>query len=254
MKQNKHEIFLHGGMSNASAVSNPRIAESSTALGRHSGPRRRLGVCPNSSMLVAAVRAVWPPMRLRLVVTTAISLFLLLLFLASAFADVESAAALHTEASQPETTPGPCHACEQELRSLKRKLRRLRRGLARGQRAPRRRHGPLRERAPQARGPREQSTIHSYDPQELHATGILLPTGLKIGSRRLQQQPNLTADSAGNKCAASEQRFCPKTSVVTVSSVELPWSKPLVRTRETMIGNLVASSMNNFHASRCARR
>jgi hypothetical protein len=213
-----------------------------------------LGSRSNSSMLVAAVRAVWPPMRLRLVATTAISLFLLLLFLASAFADVESAAALHTEASQPETTPGPCHACEQELRSLKRKIRRLRRGLARGQRAPRRRHGPLRERAPQARGPREQSTIHSYDPQELHATGIFLPTGLKIGSRRLQQQPNLTADSAGNKCAASEQRFCPKTSVVTVSSVELPWSKPLVRTRETMIGNLVASSMNNFHASRCARR
>ena len=56
-------------------------------------------------------------------------------------------------------------------------------------------------------------------------------------------------DPAGRDCPV-ETRLCPST-LVTTSTVSLPWTKTLVRTRETAIGNLVAASMGGFLKARC---
>ncbi len=56
-------------------------------------------------------------------------------------------------------------------------------------------------------------------------------------------------DPAGRDCPV-ETRLCPST-FVTTSTVSLPWTKNLVRTRETAIGNLVAFSMGAFLKGRC---
>jgi hypothetical protein len=57
------------------------------------------------------------------------------------------------------------------------------------------------------------------------------------------------ADLAGKEFPA-ETRLCPTVTLVTTSTVSLPFSKPLVRSRETLIANLVASSMYLFLAAR----
>ncbi len=69
-------------------------------------------------------------------------------------------------------------------------------------------------------------------------------------SRTLQQSnPDPT-----DQCAA-EQRVCPSIgTIITTSAIALPFSKPLVRTRETLVGNLVATSMLQFMAARWALR
>ena len=56
-------------------------------------------------------------------------------------------------------------------------------------------------------------------------------------------------DPAGRDCPV-ETRLCPST-LVSTSTVSLPWTKTLVRTRETAIGNLVADSMGGFLKMRC---
>jgi hypothetical protein len=56
-------------------------------------------------------------------------------------------------------------------------------------------------------------------------------------------------DPAGTDCPV-ETRLCPST-LVTTSTVSLPWTKTLVRSRETAIGNLVANSMFLHMAARC---
>ena len=56
-------------------------------------------------------------------------------------------------------------------------------------------------------------------------------------------------DPAGRDCPV-ETRLCPST-LVTTSTVSLPWTKALVRSRETAIGNLVAGSMVAFLRGRC---
>ena len=56
-------------------------------------------------------------------------------------------------------------------------------------------------------------------------------------------------DTAGRDCPV-ETRLCPST-LVTTSTVALPWTKVLVRSRETAIGNLVATSMGIFLHTRC---
>ena len=56
-------------------------------------------------------------------------------------------------------------------------------------------------------------------------------------------------DPAGRDCPV-ETRLCPST-LVTTSTVSLPWTKNFVRTRETAIGNLVADSMGGFLKMRC---
>jgi hypothetical protein len=56
-------------------------------------------------------------------------------------------------------------------------------------------------------------------------------------------------DPAGRDCPV-ETRLCPST-LVTTSTVSLPWTKTLVRSRETAIANLVASSMGAFLSARC---
>ena len=56
-------------------------------------------------------------------------------------------------------------------------------------------------------------------------------------------------DPAGRDCPV-ETRLCPST-LVTTSTVSLPWTKTLVRSRETAIGNLVAGSMVAFLRARC---
>ena len=56
-------------------------------------------------------------------------------------------------------------------------------------------------------------------------------------------------DPAGRDCPV-ETRLCPST-LVTTSTVSLPWTKNFVRTRETGIGNLVADSMGGFLKMRC---
>ncbi len=71
----------------------------------------------------------------------------------------------------------------------------------------------------------------------------------RAASRTLQQS-DIGPDSNGRECAA-EQRVCPSTATsITTSVITLPFSKPLVRTRETLIGNLVATSMLQFMAAR----
>jgi hypothetical protein len=56
-------------------------------------------------------------------------------------------------------------------------------------------------------------------------------------------------DPAGRDCPV-ETRLCPST-VVTTSTVSLPWTRLLARSRETAIGNLVAGSMGSFLSARC---
>ena len=56
-------------------------------------------------------------------------------------------------------------------------------------------------------------------------------------------------DPAGRDCPV-ETRLCPST-LVTTSAVSLPWTKTLVRSRETAIANLVAASMAAFLNARC---
>jgi 5'-nucleotidase len=56
-------------------------------------------------------------------------------------------------------------------------------------------------------------------------------------------------DPAGRDCPV-ETRLCPS-ALVTTSTVSLPWTKNLVRSRETAIGNLVAASMAVFLNARC---
>ena len=51
-------------------------------------------------------------------------------------------------------------------------------------------------------------------------------------------------DPAGRDCPV-ETRLCPST-LVTTSTISLPWTKTLVRSRETAVANLVASSMAAF--------
>jgi ABC-type phosphate transport system substrate-binding protein len=40
---------------------------------------------------------------------------------------------------------------------------------------------------------------------------------------------------------------------ITSSDIELPWAEKLVRSRETLIGNLVADALHDFLVSRCSR-
>ena len=56
-------------------------------------------------------------------------------------------------------------------------------------------------------------------------------------------------DPAGRDCPV-ETRLCPST-LVSTSTISLPWTKTLVRSRETAIGNLVALSMGAFLKGRC---
>ena len=56
-------------------------------------------------------------------------------------------------------------------------------------------------------------------------------------------------DPAGRDCPV-ETRLCTST-LVTTSAVSLPWTKTLVRSRETAVANLVASSMAALLSSRC---
>jgi 2',3'-cyclic-nucleotide 2'-phosphodiesterase (5'-nucleotidase family) len=56
-------------------------------------------------------------------------------------------------------------------------------------------------------------------------------------------------DPAGRDCPV-ETRLCPS-ALVTTSTVSLPWTKTLVRSRETAIANLVAASMFVHLTARC---
>ena len=56
-------------------------------------------------------------------------------------------------------------------------------------------------------------------------------------------------DPAGRDCPV-ETRLCPST-LVTTSAVSLPWTKTLVRSRETAIANVVAASMAALLSARC---
>ncbi len=56
-------------------------------------------------------------------------------------------------------------------------------------------------------------------------------------------------DPAGRDCPV-ETRLCTST-LVTTSAVSLPWTKTLVRSRETAVANLVASSMAALLSARC---
>ena len=56
-------------------------------------------------------------------------------------------------------------------------------------------------------------------------------------------------DPAGRDCPV-ETRLCPST-LVTTSTVSLPWTKTLVRSRETGIGTVVTNSMGGVLSARC---
>ena len=56
-------------------------------------------------------------------------------------------------------------------------------------------------------------------------------------------------DPAGRDCPV-ETRLC-RSALVTTSTVSLPWTKTLVRSRETAIANVVAASMAAFLNARC---
>jgi 2',3'-cyclic-nucleotide 2'-phosphodiesterase (5'-nucleotidase family) len=56
-------------------------------------------------------------------------------------------------------------------------------------------------------------------------------------------------DPTGRDCPV-ETRLCPST-LVTTSAVSLPWTNTLVRSRETAIANLIATSMHIYLAARC---
>jgi hypothetical protein len=64
----------------------------------------------------------------------------------------------------------------------------------------------------------------------------------------------VTAIAIAHAAAEPAGKDCPTTTLVTTSTVSLPFSKPLVRSRETLIGNLVASSMRFFLAARYVAR
>jgi hypothetical protein len=92
----------------------------------------------------------------------------------------------------------------------------------------------------------------ALDGQEMGGVGTGVTEMRRAASRTLQQS-DIGVDPA-DQCAA-EQRVCPSTgTIITTSAIALPFSKPLVRTRETLVGNLVATSMLQFMAARWALR
>ncbi len=51
------------------------------------------------------------------------------------------------------------------------------------------------------------------------------------------------------QCSADEM-VCPEAQAITISKAQIPWSEPLVRSRETLIGNLVAAAEFEYMTSR----
>ena len=51
------------------------------------------------------------------------------------------------------------------------------------------------------------------------------------------------------QCSADEM-VCPEAQAITMSKAQIPWSEPLVRSRETLIGNLVAAAEFEYMTSR----
>jgi hypothetical protein len=91
------------------------------------------------------------------------------------------------------------------------------------------------------------STRHVHDGQSLENVKLLvrvLRAAVTIAA------VHAASDPAGTDCPV-ETRLCPTATLVTTSTVTLPWTKPLVRTRETAIGNFVAGSMGAFLTARC---